>query len=287
MLRNSAINFVLKAGLGVTCLGLAIYSFAYPNVILDFYPQFMPDLIGDLATLIVGALIALFMAIWVFSRRHKFACAFVFFILILTAMIGNITSLRFISVAWPLLIISTALVIRYYPRVRIIVPHKDGERMRIVPIKPDEPNEEENVEDEVVMDESDEKAMPIAPKEQVKVAKLEAVKEVAPEVLANDPAKTEEFLSNEHFERGNKFFENEQPIGDDEGVTSPGASTDAGLVAIDMDPKPVKPKRAYKPRAKKPRLAERASKRAPRVLIETDIDTGFSNSDSLDIHEAI
>ncbi len=279
MLRNSAINFVLKAGLGVTCLGLAIFSFAYPNVILDFYPQFMPDLIGDLATLIIGALIALFLAIWVFSRKHKFACAFVFFILILTAMIGNITSLRFISVAWPLLVISTALAIRYYPRVRIIVPHKDGERMRIVPIKPDEPNDEENVEDEVVMDEAESKPSVIAPKQEAK--------EVTPEVLANDPAKTEEFLSNEHFERGNKFFENEQPIGDDEGVTSPGASTDAGLVAIDIDPKPVKPKRAYKPRAKKPRLAQRVSKRAPRLLAETDIDTGFSNSDSIDIHEAI
>ncbi len=220
MLRNSAINFVLKLGLGLTSLGFALYSLAYPNVILEFYPQFVPDLIGDLATLIIGSVVTLFMAVWIFSRRHKFACSFTFLILIFLAIIANLTSLRFVSVAWPLFIISLALSIRYYPRIRVIVPHKDGERMRIVPINDEDDSEKDKVPEE--------------PK---------PVVTEAPTKLENDPAQTSEYLNSEKFVRGNKFFEGEQPIPDD-------TDNSEQMVSIEVEPPTIKPKRVRKPRLK-------------------------------------
>lgn len=292
MLRNSAINFVLKVGLGATCIGFAIYSIFYPNIILDFYPQFALDLIGDLAMLIIGGIVALFMAGWIFSRKHKFACFSVFFLLILIAIFSNLSSLRFISVAWPLLVISFALMIRYYPRVRIIIPHKGGERMRIVPIVPDSnPNDKpathdlsgSDAEDDIVEMEEE-----IEASNETKNGTSIAV-ETAPEILENDPAKTNEFLNNEKFVRGNKFLHDDTHLA---------AQHEEPMVnMMESSPtedaiKPVKAKRAYKPRAKKltpsasitiPDSVSRGATRRSRKQ-ETDIDTGFSNSDSLDIH---
>jgi hypothetical protein len=251
MLRNSAINFVLKIGLGLTCLGFALYSLAYPNIILEFYPQFIPNIIGDLTTLIIGSLAALVMAIWIFSRKHKFACSFSFLLLIFLAIITNLTSLRFISVAWPLFIISLALAIRYYPRVRIIIPHKDGERMRIVPIEPDADNGDRKsaaTDEEDAADKIEDMLLHKIKKEPVR----EAVSAPAPTIdetpadLGNDPAQTTEFLNNEKFVRGNKFFEKEQTVIED-------AVSAADMISIDIAPTPpanTKPKRAYRPRTK-------------------------------------
>jgi hypothetical protein len=328
MLRNSAINFVLKIGLGLSCIGFAIYSIAFPNVIIDFYPHFVPDIIGDMATLILGSLFAIFMAVWIFSRRQKFACASVFFIIFLVAILANITSLRFVSMIWPLLVISMALAIRYYPRVRIIVPHTGGERMRIVPIEPDEKKDGQGADRETSDDVGDAdntdnedqledmilhrnkkdgahanpqhaKPMPVAP-------------EGNPAKLEEDPAKTNEFLNNEKFIRGHKFSESE------EGRTA--ADNAETVSAIDMAPvhipaiapmeiaaKTTKAKRAYKPRAKKgsdsatmPLIASTApatrattagkhniQKRRHHRIRETAIDTGFSNSDTIELHDGI
>lgn len=281
MLRNSAINLVLKVGLGVTCIGFVVYSIFYPDVIAETYPQFMLDLIGDVASLIIGGLVALFMAAWIFSRKHKFACFSIFTFLIFIAIIANITSLRFLSVAWPLLVISFALMIRYYPRVRIIIPHKGGERMRIVPIVPDgQPSDKpathdlsgSDAEDDIVEMEDDAKPV-IEEKSEATHAPAPAdhaatVVETAPEILENDPAKTNEFLNSENFVRGNKIMSD--------------AEVDPVIPLISEEPTQPKAKRTYKPRARKAAIAARIPKRSRKL--ETDIDTGFSNSDSIDIH---
>ncbi len=255
MLRNSAINFVLKAGLAIACLAFAAYSFAYPNTVLEFYPQFISDIIGDLAVLIIGAAVAVFMAGWIFSRKHKFACVSTLLILLSLAILANLTTLRFVSVAWPLLVISLALTIRYYPRVRIIVSHKDGgERMRIVPIEPKAADGSEYIDDEVVDEKIDADE---SPSEHAAPA---PTMDEAPARLENDPAQTSEFLNNEKFVRGNKFFADERPISDEASMSAnaetaaPEISTPAIAVSELAAPKP---KRAYKPRAKAIPVVER------------------------------
>ncbi len=256
MLRNSAINLVLKAGLVVTCVGYAICALAYPNSVIEFYPQFVPNIIGDLATLIIGAAVSLFMAAWIISRKHKFACSFTFLILISLAILTNLTSLQFVSVAWPLFVISLALALRYYPRVRIIVSHKDGERMRIVPIA-----------DET----SDESSVPAVPPATPDQSPIETD---VPARLENDPAQTSEFLSNEKFVRGNKFSEEQtevayEPSYETTHVSAPIMSmTDS---ATEDMPVREKQKRTHKPRsagAKKAHSSRKSSSSAHPVPAE-------------------
>lgn len=293
MLRNSVINFVLKAGLGIACLGFAVYSFAYPNTVLEFYPLFIADLIGDLATLIIGAAVATFMALWLLSRRHKFACSSTFLILVTIAMLANITSLRFLSVAWPLFVISLALSIRYYPRVRIIVSHKDGERMRIVPIEPStEGSRDASAEDEVVDEDSEaanakEDLLPIAKTDAHESAAPIPTMDEAPAQLENDPAQTSEFLNNEKFVRGNKFFADERPVSDEAGMSAnampelPEISTPA-IEISEMPPTP-KPKRAYRPRAGKAKASRVAE--LPKTAASPVRSRSSRRSAHVELHE--
>lgn len=137
MIRTSAINLVLKVGLAMTSFAFTIVSFFRPDEIVEYYPDFIVDIFGDLFVIAVGSAISFVLAIWIISGRHKFAVSFTYMILISIGMISNIGSLRFLSVSWPLFCISCALSLRYYPRVRVIISKKLGdkhiEKMKIVP----------------------------------------------------------------------------------------------------------------------------------------------------------
>ncbi len=247
MLRNLAINFVLKMGLAVTCVGYAICALVYPNSVIEFYPQFVPNIIGDLATLIIGAAVSLFMAAWIISRRHKFACSFTFLILISLAILTNLTSLRFVSVAWPLFVISLALAVRYYPRVRVIVSHKDGERMRIVPIA-DEATDEH-----------------AAPAVAAATPDQSPIETNTPARLEDDPAQTSEFLSNEKFVRGNKFSEGQTEVGYEPAYETTHVSAPVTDSISEATPVREKQKRTYKPRSAGTKKAHSSRKLASAV----------------------
>lgn len=143
MIRTSAINLVLKIGLAITSVSFAFLSFTKAAEVIIYYPDFIVSLFGEITTLSLGAATAIVMAIWLLSRKHKFAAAFTYSILLLVAIFFNLDSIRFLSVAWPLICMSLALALRYYPRIRIIIPGKNGdEKMKIVPAAPDDDAEE-------------------------------------------------------------------------------------------------------------------------------------------------
>ncbi len=142
MLRTSAINLVLKVGISAASLGFALLSFLKGTEIVAYFPRFITYIFGETVSLILGALIAVVMTVWLMSRRHKFAAAFTYTILIGLGMLFNLTSLTFISITWPLFCMSLALTIRYYPRVRVIFRRKDGGQfMKIIPAAPEEEDE--------------------------------------------------------------------------------------------------------------------------------------------------
>lgn len=126
---------MLKVGLALSSIVFAIVSFTRASDILSYYPNFIISIFGDLLTLAFGAIISIFLAVWVLARKHKFASAFTYMLVIGLGMLANITSLTFLAVAWPLFCIAGALSLRYYPRIRVIIPGKNGqEKMKIVPI---------------------------------------------------------------------------------------------------------------------------------------------------------
>jgi hypothetical protein len=135
MIRNSAINLMLKIGLAVSSLVFAIVSLVRANDVLFYYPEFIVSIFGEAVTLIAGALIALALTGWILSQKHKFAASFTYVIVIGLGMLVNFTSLTFLAMAWPLFCIAGALSLRYYPRIRILIPDKNGEeKMKIVPL---------------------------------------------------------------------------------------------------------------------------------------------------------
>lgn len=135
MIRNSAINLLLKIGLAISSLVFAIVSFVRSNEILFYYPQFIISILGDAVTLIFGSIMSVVLAIWILSQKQKFAAVFTYMTLIGIGMIFNMGSLVFLAITWPLFCIAGALSLRYYPRIRVIVSGKNGdEKMKIVPI---------------------------------------------------------------------------------------------------------------------------------------------------------
>ncbi len=146
MIRTSAINLVLKVGLAITSIAFAVLSFFKATDIIVFYPEFITNIFGELFTIALGAAVAIVLAIWLLSRKHKFAAAFTYTIIIFLAILFNLNSIRFLSVAWPLFCMSFALSLRYYPRIRVIISKKLGnqkiEKMKIVPAFPEDDVEE-------------------------------------------------------------------------------------------------------------------------------------------------
>lgn len=146
MIRTSAINLVLKVGLAITSFAFAILSFFKATDMVVFYPEFILSIFGELFTISLGAAVSFVLGIWLLSRKHKFAAAFTYTIIIFLAILFNLNSIRFLSVAWPLFCMSLALSLRYYPRIRVIISKKLGnqkiEKMKIVPAFPEDDVEE-------------------------------------------------------------------------------------------------------------------------------------------------
>lgn len=154
MIRTSAINLVLKAGLVVTSFIFAIISILNISRISIYYPDFAISIFGETFMVLFGALIAIALAIWLLIRKYKFTAAFTYTILVFLGMLFNLNSIRFLSVAWPLFCMSLALSLRYYPRIRVIISKKLGsqriEKMKIVPANMYSEDAEETEADEEI-----------------------------------------------------------------------------------------------------------------------------------------
>lgn len=134
MLRTGAINLVLKVGLMLSSVVFAIMSFVQGSTIIQYYPDFIINLIGESATLILGSLIALCLALWLLSRRQRFAAVATYLVFLTVGILFNLTSLSYLSTVWPLWCISFALSLRYYPRIRVLAKDNHGRYvMKIIP----------------------------------------------------------------------------------------------------------------------------------------------------------
>ncbi len=182
MLRNSAISLILKIGLSLSSIMFAVLSIFRASDILSYYPNFLISLFGDLFVLILGACIALFLSIWIFSAKHKFAAVFTYAIALLLGIFTNISSLTFLAIAWPLFCMSLALSLRYYPRIRVIIPGKNGEeKMKIVPIAP--PAEGDDTE-------NDENSDAASKTENIKTAETKSASAGAEKIIDTEIAPT-------------------------------------------------------------------------------------------------
>jgi hypothetical protein len=120
MLRNSVINIVLKIGLSLSLLYVALASLIVPVKVLWAWPSFIANRVADGTLASLTGIICFGLIIWLFFGRKKFASSAVVLIAIALTGLCNITNVSFLFILAPLFFIALALCLRYYPRVRIV-----------------------------------------------------------------------------------------------------------------------------------------------------------------------
>jgi hypothetical protein len=125
MLRNSIINLVLKIGLCISLLFTALASFVTPDLVISKWPKFIANRISEQNIAEFTGLFSIVLIVWILSGKKKFSSSLVTGICIGLTIVANMTTyVPFVFSILPLLCISIALALRYYPRIRVVVQTK-------------------------------------------------------------------------------------------------------------------------------------------------------------------
>lgn len=120
MLRNSLINFTLKLGLAFALVYAGLASIAVPDQVLSFWPSFLSSHLNQSFLIFLSGIGCFSLVGWIFSNKMQFTSAVTTSAIFALTGIFNITDVPFLVGLAPLFFISTALALRYYPRVRVI-----------------------------------------------------------------------------------------------------------------------------------------------------------------------
>lgn len=124
MLRNSAINIVLKVGLSISLLLTALAGFVVPQNVSARWPSFIVNHSNEYLIGIFTSIVCLALVVWLFSSKKKFIAASSITVAIALAGLFNITDFSYLFELSPLFFISLALTLRYYPRIRVLTQTK-------------------------------------------------------------------------------------------------------------------------------------------------------------------
>jgi uncharacterized membrane protein len=125
MLRNSIINLVLKIALCISLLYVTLASFISPNIVVLKWPHFISDKVSEQSLAQFTGLLSITLIVWLLSGKKKFLSSITIGICVVLTILVNITvNVSFVFSILPLLFISIALALRYYPRIRVVVQTK-------------------------------------------------------------------------------------------------------------------------------------------------------------------
>lgn len=124
MLRNSIINFILKIGLAFSLFYTGLASIIVPDHVISFWPKFLSSNLNESFLVFITGIISFVFIGWIFSNKFQFTSAVSIAVALALAAVFNLTNVPFIVDIAPLLFISLALSLRYYPRVRVIAQTK-------------------------------------------------------------------------------------------------------------------------------------------------------------------
>lgn len=120
MLRHSLVSFILKVGLSLSLLYGALFCFLKPLDAVSFFPSLLTHSTDDRAIIYICGILSLALIAWIFSGTKKFASSFTTTIVLGLVGLINITNISFLFKLGPSFMIALALVLRYYPRIRVI-----------------------------------------------------------------------------------------------------------------------------------------------------------------------
>lgn len=147
MLRNSAINIVLKVGLSISLLFTALAGFVVPQNVSARWPSFMVNPSSEYLIGIFTSIVCLALVVWLFSSKKKFIAAISTTTAVALAGLFNITDIAYIFQISPLFFIGLALSLRYYPRIRVLTQTKVTPLTNVTPIDIDGEHFSEESED--------------------------------------------------------------------------------------------------------------------------------------------
>jgi hypothetical protein len=120
MLRQSVASLILKIGISINLLLVALLSFFKPFEIISYYPRFAVNTNNETAVTVTGGIIAIILAIWILSGKYKFTSALTLLIGLCLTLFINFFNLRFVLETAPVFAIALSMTVRYYPRIRVI-----------------------------------------------------------------------------------------------------------------------------------------------------------------------
>ncbi len=124
MLRNSLISLILKIGLSISLLYASLASFVVPALVVEKWPNFISQNLSEVFLSTLTGLMALFYIVWLFSRKYRFTATASLSVIIVLFALSNVRQVPLLFDLGPLLAISAALSLRYYPRVRVVTQTK-------------------------------------------------------------------------------------------------------------------------------------------------------------------
>lgn len=148
MLRNSAINIVLKIALSISLLYVVLAGFLAPQNVTSRWPSFISGPSNEAILGGITSIISIFFIAWLFSGKKKFSAVASVTISILISILFNISDLSYIFQVSPLFLIGLALSLRYYPRIRVIAQTRVTPLNNITPI--DEYGDHDDTDTDVV-----------------------------------------------------------------------------------------------------------------------------------------
>ena len=119
MLRNIAVNAVLKVGLILPLAYSGLAALVIPDKVLTFWPSFLVDHLNNSFLIFVSGLGPFILIAWLCIKRKNFASALTITILMALIGLSNIKDVPLLVELTPIFFIGLALSLQYYPRIRV------------------------------------------------------------------------------------------------------------------------------------------------------------------------
>lgn len=120
MLRNIAVNAVLKIGLIFPLAYSGLAALVIPDKVLTFWPSILVNHLNNSFLIFVSGVAPFILAGWLCLKRKNFTSALTITILMILIGLSNIKNVPFLIELAPLFFIGLALSLQHYPRIRVI-----------------------------------------------------------------------------------------------------------------------------------------------------------------------
>lgn len=135
MIRQKIVQFILRLAISFTFIFISISGFIKPIDLANYYPSFLVTSFSEKFIYFLSFLELIF-GIWIIYGKKIFLSVTLTSIFFFLAIVFNLTSTHAVLSILPVFLISFALAIWHYPRIRVM-DKKGGYIMAPINLTPD------------------------------------------------------------------------------------------------------------------------------------------------------